>query len=79
MRRIIPKKYKFYYTSEYFKKSTLTNKLNINKNIVQLQEEKFKCELCPKQFKGLQFAKNHIINRHADIMYEAIDKHVRLY
>lgn len=51
----------------------------INKNIVQLQEEKFKCELCPKQFKGLQFAKNHIINRHADIMYEAIDKHVRLY
>lgn len=48
----------------------------INKHIVQLQEEKFKCELCPKQFKGLQFAKNHIINRHPDIMFEAIDKHV---
>jgi hypothetical protein len=49
----------------------------MNKNVLQLQEEKFKCEICTKMFKGCHYVRNHILNKHIDLVNDYVDKEVR--
>lgn len=61
--------------------SELSNRRNdyLKNNIQELEEDKFKCKLCPKMFKGYQFINNHVLNKHSDEIYEVVEKPVSYY
>lgn len=61
--------------------SELSNRRSdyLKNNIHELEEDKFKCKLCPKMFKGFQFIKNHVLNKHSDDIYEVVEKPVSYY
>ena len=51
----------------------------VNNNTIHVQDDKYKCNLCPKMFKGSHFVKNHLLNRHDNEIYHNVEKEVSIY
>ena len=69
-------------TKEYLSNESLTPPLNltdeINQKILKVDEEKFRCSLCAKLFRGAEFVSKHIGLKHSDFV-EALTTRIHIY